>query len=696
MGNNEEMIPIIQDFMSEIMDISREQVVEENGKIDEEAFAYFNDVKAKFKTLESTKEYISEIKSKLPPKEQETKLVLPKLFANMSKSDINLLGGMEQVIKLYEKEGEQKTRELLAILGYDLNSGIKEKGKKQSSVAKEREEKEINKNIKQSVIDYFLGYIKKKYPNLTAENEKIFSERLGEYADHKLEYGGWGTAGFSIDYDPCQELTSAFYSMNMNNFDSGLPIYGVFPIKTHVSMEKGKCATAYSDYGKSEILYITDEYKKELLTSVNTRIMREESKIPQEIKDEFEQEYQGVIGALDIERQPLVKKQEEKQRILDQRDALEVKVKQLIESYSSRVDELGTLGLSESEKEQRKQDIIKEIKQAQQSVKSDKYREQLGQIEEKYGWGDLKIFDNGHKEDLNKELWMRKKYVRYARDEYDRIYEQHRKEHPGEFSFPDTSAVPRELDRLYEEKERIVEYERKQEEKISTKEEQENVNITDEQQKFVQALGKAYAQYMKEHGNIDESNFRNNREEILIDGFSKYFASNYENLTNSAFLIEFENGPMRDIAEERGFRKNHSMFGGLGFNLSTNIAHVKVEEGLIYSVDGMLDEAKIEYGTPEAIQTQIDKFNSEIRFMKDTEENSWNLRRIESLRDSFVSYQRELQGEPVREASLEELDAKKHILEELDRKTTELLQQYDRSNKTNQQKNETDEIEFDD
>ena len=655
------MIPIIQDFMSEIMDISREQVVEENGKIDEEAFAYFNDVKAKFKTLESTKEYISEIKSKLPPKEQETKLVLPKLFANMSKNDINILGGMEQVIKLYEKEGEQKTRELLAILGYDLNSGIKEKGKKQSSVAKEREEKEINKNIKQSVIDYFLGYIKKKYPNLTAENEKIFSERLGEYADHKLEYGGWGTAGFSIDYDPCQELTSAFYSMNMNNFDSGLPIYGVFPIKTHVSMEKGKCATAYSDYGKSEILYITDEYKKELLTSVNTRIMREESKIPQEIKDEFEQEYQGVIEALDIERQPLVKKQEEKQRILDQRDALEVKVKQLIESYSSRVDELGTLGLSESEKEQRKQDIIKEIKQAQQSVKSDKYREQLGQIEEKYGWGDLKIFDNGHKEDLNKELWMRKKYVRYARDEYDRIYEQHRKEHPGEFSFPDTSAVPRELDRLYEEKERIVEYERKQEEKISTKEEQENVNITDEQQKFVQALGKAYAQYMKEHGNL--------KKDTIVGTV---------------------------MAEERGFRKNHSMFGGLGFNLSTNIAHVKVEEGLIYSVDGMLDEAKIEYGTPEAIQTQIDKFNSEIRFMKDTEENSWNLRRIESLRDSFVSYQRELQGEPVREASLEELDAKKHILEELDRKTTELLQQYDRSNKTNQQKNETDEIEFDD
>lgn len=125
------------------------------------------------------------------------------------------------------------------------------------------------------------------------------------------------------------------------------------------------------------------------------------------------------------------------------------------------------------------------------------------------------------------------------------------------------------------------------------------------------------------------------------------------------------------------------MFGGWGFNSSTNIAHVKVSEGLIYSVDGILDKATIEYGTPEAIQTQIDKFNSEIRFMQDVGEDSWNLRRLESQRDSFVSYQRQLQGKSAIEPSLEELDGK----------TTELLKQYD---KTNQQELEDNGIEFDD
>ena len=691
MGDSEEMIPIIQDFMNEVMNISRDEVIEENGKIDEEAFVYFNEIKAKFKSLESTKQYISAIKAKLPPKEQEEKAVLPDLFANMSKRDINRLGGKEQVIKLYEEEGEQKTRELLAILGYDLNSGIKEKGKKQSSVSKQREENEINQKIKQSVIDYFVGCVKKKYPNLTAENEKIFSKKLGEYADKQLEYGRFGSSGFSIDYDPCQELVSAFYSMDMNNFDSGLPMYDVFPIKTYVRMERGKCATVSSEYGKSSILYMTDDYRQELLTSVNTRIMREESKIPQEVKDGFEKEYQTVIEALNIEREPLVKKQEERQKILDQKKSLELKAEQLIESYSSRIDKLETLGLSESEKEERKQDIVKEIKQIQEAAKSDKFREQLGEIEEKYGWENLKKFDEKHKENLDKEAWMREKYIRYGRDEHNKLYEQYKKEHPDEFGFPDTSTIPTDLDRLYGERTEIDEYDRQQEEKAKIQErDQENENTTAEQKEFVEALGKAYAQYMKEYGYIDEFSFRNSREQILADGFSKYFASNYENLTNSAFLIEFENGPMKDIAKERGFGKNNSMFGG--FNLS-NIAHVKVSKGLIYSVDGILNQAKIEYGTPEAIQEQIDKFNSEIRFMQDIGEDSWNIRRLESQRDSFVSYQRQLQGKSAIEPSLEELDQQKYILETLDGKTTELLKQYD---KTNQQEFENDGIKFDD
>lgn len=176
MGDNEEMLPIIQDFMNEIMNISRDEVIEENGKIDEEEFTYFNDVKSKFESIESTKEYLSKIKEKLPPKEKEEKVVLPDLFANMSRKDINQLGGKEQLIKLYEKEGEQKTRELLLILGYDLNSGLKEKGKRQS-----HGEKAIEPSLEE--LDgqkYILEEIDRKTTELLKKYEKPNQQEIDD------------------------------------------------------------------------------------------------------------------------------------------------------------------------------------------------------------------------------------------------------------------------------------------------------------------------------------------------------------------------------------------------------------------------------------------------------------------------------------------------------------------------------------
>lgn len=115
---------------------------------------------------------------------------------------------------------------------------------------------------------------------------------------------------------------------------------------------------------------------------------------------------------------------------------MEEKAQQLIENYSSRIDELETLGLSETEKQQRKQAIIKEIKQTQEAAESEKFREQLGKIEEKYGWEYLEEFDKEHQESLDKEKWLRTRKIQYARKEHDRIWEEYKNEHPNEFGWP--------------------------------------------------------------------------------------------------------------------------------------------------------------------------------------------------------------------------------------------------------------------
>ena len=68
----------------------------------------------------------------------------------------------------------------------------------------------------------------------------------------------------------------------------------VFPIKTQVLMEKGKSARVFSEVRESGILYMSDEYRQKQKASISSSIKREESKIPQEIKDGFEQEYQTL------------------------------------------------------------------------------------------------------------------------------------------------------------------------------------------------------------------------------------------------------------------------------------------------------------------------------------------------------------------------------------------------------------------
>lgn len=462
-------------------------------------------------------------------------------------------------------------------------------------------------------------------------------------------------------------------------------------------MEKGKYAEVRSEFGESGFLYMTDEYRQERLTSVNTRILQEESKIPQEVKDGFEQAYNTLIEKLAIQREPLVKKQEATQKILDEEKALQEKAEQLLDSYSSRIDELETLGLSEAEKEQRKQAVIQEVKDAQTQSHSKRISEQLGELQEKYGYQDLTRFDEMHKDELDKQAWMREQYIQYARQENNRFREEYRKEHPDSFGWPDTSSVPSpDLDRFYAEKDQIAEYDKKHAEKEQAETTQEDIKLSEQQQEFASALGKEYAEYMKEHGDIDRYAFRNEREQILADGFSNYFAKHYENLTNPAFLVDFENGSMREIAKQNGFQSSFRDFG-LGSPFKVQFSHVTVEEGLIYTRDRILDTAKIAYATPEAIQTKINHLNSRIRFMQDTGKDSFSTRSFESLRDSFVNYQRGLQGKPPIEPSLEELDHQKFTLEALDSRVQDLLQLHEKKNTREDGKSaETDEMEFDD
>ena len=64
---------------------------------------------------------MKEQKPEVEKQDETTKKVVPNFIANMSKRDIKRLGGLEQLLRLVEMKGEDSAKELLSILGYEIN-----------------------------------------------------------------------------------------------------------------------------------------------------------------------------------------------------------------------------------------------------------------------------------------------------------------------------------------------------------------------------------------------------------------------------------------------------------------------------------------------------------------------------------------------------------------------------------------------
>ena len=346
------------------------------------------------------------------------------------------------------------------------------------------------------------------------------------------------------------------------------------------------------------------------------------------------------------------------------------------------------MDLSDEEKEKRKREIIEETESAKKLANREILENNLEGLNQRYDYDTLDMFDYRHEGQLNKEKWMRDRYCKYAKEEQEKAREKHLAEHPNEWKwiFLGEDNLPNsDLYLMYKDLDELLEYDKRQKKELKD----QTVNLTEEKQEFVLALGKAYVEYLKEDG-FSKSDFKNNREKLLLDEFSKYFAANYDKLTSPGFLIEFENGKMEKIMDENNLQRSFIAFGRNSSN-----SHIKVSEGLIYSSEGVLSTSKVVYGTKEALQSKIDNMNSRIRFMQDTNEESWNINVAKRQRNSFVEYMEQLQGKRNGQ-SLESLDEEKTILEGLDRKATEVLKGCSRSEKSNNDINKIEDIEFDD
>ena len=225
--------------------------------------------------------------------------------------------GVETLAELCEEKGEEQAVMIISLLGYSLNSG--ESKEEKSSIKRKEKTLEVDKQMKEAVNEYLIGHIKKRFPNLSTENEEIFKEGISPVIDYEMKhgnhYGGFGPRGLHCDNQPSPELLNAFMNMDFGpeypDIRMSAACYSVFPMKMSVRIERGKYVEATDGYLSNEYLFMTKEYSERALNEVDRRIQDEIAKIPKKTMLQFQEEHKKELEEYQEERKPLLKKKEQ-------------------------------------------------------------------------------------------------------------------------------------------------------------------------------------------------------------------------------------------------------------------------------------------------------------------------------------------------------------------------------------------------
>lgn len=479
-------------------------------------------------------------------------------------------------------------------------------------------EKEDDK-IKESIVQFWLRGVKAKKPSLSKESEENFRKSILKSINRG--YNSFIGTSISMDWDPSSELVDAYCSMEesesgtMGFFD----IRSVFPSKTTTTAYKGQYAVVYSEFEENEYLYMTDKYRLEEKQKIAEQIKQQEDKVPEDVKLAFENEF---------------KEEQRKQALLD--------------TYTTQRSSIENSDMSEEEKVQKKQELMDELK-----MFSEKHKYDL----DKFG-------------KIDKQKYMQERYEKYARDKESELWEEWNKTEHGIGEWLDRSSIPTELDRLYQNRNRIRRYERSN---------GIDKEIPTEQIQFTDMIAEAYINELEEKGYIDTN--ATEETEVMRNKLKRYILSHYEEITSEdespafSFNSKFNE---KGIYTLLGISKNEIRNGYSIFSDNEEIA-IKIEEGII-SREGGWDK-EILNAIPEKLQEKKEKVENRIAFYKEIEE-SFRVSTLEEELDMINEYQ---EAKEDREPSLKELDSRKARLEG---KESQLRDEFNELDLLNSQKGE--------
>ena len=573
---------------------------------------------------------------------------------------------------------------IISMLGYSLNLG----DSKASNSAIRGKEKtlEVDKEIKEAVNEYLIGHIKKKFPNLSKENEEKFKEGINPVIDYEMEhgnlYGGFGPRGLRCDNEPSPELMNAFMNMDFGpeypDMRMSATCYSIFPMKMSVRMERGRYAEATDGYSSSEYLFMTEEYSKRALDEVNRRIEQEIAKVPKGKMLQFKEEYKKELEEYQEERKPLLKQKETRDKLLEKETVLREKSDRLVKSYLRRLNEIDKMAISDEEKRVRKEQVKQETVLATEEFENFSLhrQEEEGKLSEQYGYNTLEFFDYIHENLNDEENWMKNKILDYAREENKRIFE----EFEWDEAWKRSRDVPStDLDRYYADRDAIRSYMEKEQSKESEKQEEQPIPKLDAHQaQVVSALVEAYTDYVVE-GDDYNCYFYGAEEERkkqqLKVAIQDYLSKTTENVVDADFMKDFMRERLPEIAMQFSFSKKMDYRSPWGIISEDNNA-VQYEDGLIIGPQGSFSK-KVYYGNMEAVDRKIEELRSKEQFFKDYKNDG--IRGItykeSMLLDALEDYKAK---EQLKGKSLAELDREKAKLEDKERSAGDLLKKFEK------------------
>ena len=593
-------------------------------------------------------------------------------------------GGIETLAELCEKKGEDQAVMIISMLGYSLNSGESKEGK--SSIKRKEKAIEVDKQMKEAVNEYLIGYIKKRFPNLSKENEEKFKEGISPVIDYEMKhgnhYGGFGPRGLHCDNQPSPELLNAFMNMDFGpeypDMRMSASCYSVFPMKMSVRMERGRYVEATDGYSSGEYLFMTEEYSKRALDEANRRIEQEIAKVPKAKMLQFKEEYKKELEEYQEERKPLLKQKETRDKLLEKETVLREKSDRLVKSYLRRLNEIDKMAISDEEKRVRKEQVKQETVLATEEFENFSLhrQEEEGKLSEQYGYNTLEFFDYIHENLNDEENWMKNKILDYAREENKRIFE----EFEWDEAWKRSRDVPStDLDRYYADRDAIRSYMEKEQSKESEKQEEQPIPKLDAHQaQVVSALVEAYTDYVAE-GDDYNCYFYGAEEERkkqqLKVAIQDYLSKTTENVVDADFMKDFMRERLPEIAMQFSFSKKMDYRSPWGIISEDNNA-VQYEDGLIIGPQGSFSK-KVYYGNMEAVDRKIEELRSKEQFFKDYKNDG--IRGItykeSMLLDALEDYKAK---EQLKGKSLAELDREKAKLEDKERSAGDLLKKFEK------------------